>query len=153
MIGEDCDMLMEIWRHFARVYVLGKKRMEDSLQVTQLKPIEVRILYHLSEENSSVNRLAEMNFVTPAWITGVLDDLENRGYIMRARNAVDRRVVNVEITERGREVLAESHRIYINFLRESLSNFTDDEIEEFTKLLKKMEETLNRSTPEETGQL
>ncbi|CAC11553.1 cytolysin slyA related protein [Thermoplasma acidophilum] len=153
MIGEDCDALMEIWHHFAKVYVLGKRRMEDSLQITQLKPIEVRILYYLSEENFNVNRLAEMNFVTPAWITGVLDDLENRGYIVRSRNASDRRVVNVEITDKGREILAESHRIYVNFLRESLSSFTDGEIEEFTRLLRKIEETLNRNIQEEAGSL
>ncbi|PYB68696.1 MarR family transcriptional regulator [Thermoplasma sp. Kam2015] len=142
MMEEDCETLMDIWHHFARVYILGKKRMEDSLQIMQLKPIEVRILHHLSEENSNVNRLAEMNFVTPAWITGVLDDLESKGFIERSRNPADRRVVNVEITERGRQVLTESHRIYINFIRESISSFSREEIDEFTRLLKKIEESL-----------
>ena len=90
---------------------------------------------------------------TPAWITGVLDDLESRGFIERSRNSADRRVVNVEITEKGRQVLTESHRIYINFIRESISSFSREEIDEFTKLLKKIEESLDKKITEDDRSL
>ncbi|BAB60329.1 hypothetical protein [Thermoplasma volcanium GSS1] len=142
MIEEKCTNLMDIWHMFIRVFNLSKKKMGESLSHISAKPIEVRILYLLSEDESTVNKLAELTDVTPAWITGTLDEMESQGLIVRSRSGEDRRVVNVHITEKGIEVLNESQKVYLDFLKRSLSSLTDSELDEFRRILKKIEETL-----------
>ena len=46
-----------------------------------------------------MNSLATENDVTGPWITGVVDELEKKGYVTKVRSATDRRIIKVSITE------------------------------------------------------
>ena len=54
---------------------------------------------------------AEAN-VTKGTLTGVADTLERRGLIVRRRHADDRRLVSIDLTDEGRELIA---RVYPRF--------------------------------------
>lgn len=41
----------------------------------------------------------------PSTVTGVVDRLEDKGYVMRSRDATDRRVVTVRLTVAGRDLV------------------------------------------------
>ncbi len=58
---------------------------------------------------SRVSELAQALQLTPAAITQLVAELERRGYVQRARDRDDRRVVLVSLTPQGEEVLA-GHR-------------------------------------------
>jgi DNA-binding MarR family transcriptional regulator len=53
----------------------------------------------------SMRRLAEVLGVSGASATGIVDRMEERGLVTRQRIDDDRRVVHVEITEAGRELM------------------------------------------------
>jgi DNA-binding MarR family transcriptional regulator len=55
-----------------------------------------------------MSRLADMLDVSDSNASGVVDRLEERGYIERIRVPDDRRVVHVRTTEAGRQMLAEA---------------------------------------------
>ena len=70
-------------------------------------------------------------------MTRTLDKLETLGMLTRTRSADDRRVVNLELTEAGREVASRIAEIAPDVLNERLQCFTKDEFDELRRLLHK----------------
>ncbi|MGG6314358.1 MarR family winged helix-turn-helix transcriptional regulator [Paenibacillus macerans] len=67
---------------------------------------QFKMLYMLNASGTQkVSQLAESLGITSAAITGVTDRLVTEGYVERVRAENDRRVVNISITERGREII------------------------------------------------
>jgi DNA-binding MarR family transcriptional regulator len=50
----------------------------------------------------SLGELSERMYLHPSTISGVIDRLEKRGYLVRDRNEDDRRIVKVRLTPKGR---------------------------------------------------
>lgn len=49
----------------------------------------------------SLGGLSREMFINPSTVTGVVDRLEKRNYVLRVRNEKDRRVVKVQLTPQG----------------------------------------------------
>lgn len=143
MISSDND-LVELWHLSYKIFSLGKKRMEESLAKITLKPIEARILFILGCDNEvPMGRMAEIINVTPAWITGTLDEMERKGYITKIRSLNDRRIVNVKLTGEGTIKLSEGRKLYGEFISGALKPLSEDERKTFREILEKMESVLS----------
>ena len=69
---------------------------------------QMGLLFVLYEDDRrSVGELAQALRTRPATVTGLVDRLERPGYVHRGDDKVDRRVVRVAITAKGRSVLEE----------------------------------------------
>lgn len=79
--------------------------------------------------------------VVPA-ITGLIDRLEQAKMVRRQRSKVDRRVVNVEITERAIETLARLEEPDRDLHKELLGHMTRTELRELIRLLEKAREAV-----------
>jgi DNA-binding MarR family transcriptional regulator len=66
----------------------------------------LRILRGAGEQGLSCGEVVERLIARDPDVTRLLDRLERRAYVSRAREATDRRVVTTRITERGLEVLS-----------------------------------------------
>ena len=55
--------------------------------------------------NLHLGELSKKMYLHPSTITGVVDRLENKGFVMRERDRVDRRVVNVRLTPAGESLI------------------------------------------------
>jgi DNA-binding MarR family transcriptional regulator len=53
----------------------------------------------------SLGELSKGMYLNPSTITGVVDRLEKRGFVLRGRNEIDRRVVKVQLTLKGTELV------------------------------------------------
>jgi DNA-binding MarR family transcriptional regulator len=53
----------------------------------------------------TLKRVAQKVFLSPSTVVGILDRLENKGLVLRARDTRDRRLVNVTATAAGRELV------------------------------------------------
>ncbi|MBK6289509.1 MAG: MarR family transcriptional regulator [Gammaproteobacteria bacterium] len=75
--------------------------------------------------------------------TRLIDQLEVRGLIMRRRDEVDRRIVNLSLTDAGHAVATELMPRTVQFWNDMLAEFTTDEastlIELLSRLLTRME--------------
>ncbi|MBJ6727838.1 MarR family winged helix-turn-helix transcriptional regulator [Geomesophilobacter sediminis] len=58
-----------------------------------------------------VSELARRMYLHPATVVGIVDRLEGRGLVSRTRSQEDRRVVDVELTEQGKELVAQSPEV------------------------------------------
>ena len=70
--------------------------------------------------------------------TRVLDQLEERGYIVRERSQQDRRVVQLQLTPAGRKQALELTPLVVDGLNWALRDFSKAEFQEFTRLLNKL---------------
>ncbi|MEM5339254.1 MarR family winged helix-turn-helix transcriptional regulator [Paraburkholderia azotifigens] len=70
-------------------------------------------------------------------MTRTLDKLEALGMLTRTRNQDDRRVVNLGLTEAGREVALKIAEIAPDVLNARLQCFTQEEFDELRRLLSK----------------
>jgi DNA-binding MarR family transcriptional regulator len=81
--------------------------------------------------------LAEALGVTPPTITGVVGTLTARGYVTRARDGEDRRVVHLMPTDKALEFDRLHHEIHRRMAKVLTTNLTDSESAQLAKLLAK----------------
>ena len=98
-------------------------------------------------ECGTVAELARTLQSDPGAMTRALDRLEAKGLVARVRSSEDRRVVNLELTDAGREVAA---AVLAEVLNLHLSGFSHDEWRALLSMLKRMRangDALRAATP------
>lgn len=71
-------------------------------------------------------------------ITLVIDNLEKRGFVRRARETGDRRVVTIRITESGKALITQIFPAHARAICEELSVLTEEEQEILSRLCLKL---------------
>ena len=89
---------------------------------------QASILDHLDElDPSTVNDLSRHMGVTPATMSLAIDRLERKGYVVRARDAVDRRRVHVRLTSAGVRIREATSVLDPARVEALLARLSDDE--------------------------
>src|SRR6202034_1910124 len=78
-------------------------------------------------------------------LTRVIDQLAERGLLERSRRDRDRRKVELELTPAGREVVESLIPLVVDKLNLALAEFSTDEVKELTRLLLKLNDSLQSS--------
>jgi DNA-binding MarR family transcriptional regulator len=108
---------------------LRRLRGRDTHRAGELGFAQYHLLFGLSEQSElSTTQLATAADLAPATVTQMLDGLVAMGLVERTRSDRDRRIVTCALTPRGRQLLAEKRRRWEKRRRESLSEFTSDEL-------------------------
>ncbi|WP_120493891.1 MarR family winged helix-turn-helix transcriptional regulator [Microbacterium phyllosphaerae] len=78
----------------------------------------------------TITALAERERVTAPSMTNMINGLEEQGYVIRTPDAEDRRRVQVDITEAGTEIVAQTIKRRDELLAEMLGelDFTEEEL-------------------------
>ncbi|HEY4140013.1 MAG TPA: MarR family transcriptional regulator [Pseudolabrys sp.] len=126
------------YAHRAFVRALADALEPHGLLTTQWSVL--RVLWDI--EGLTQVELAERMRVEKASLTDVLDGMERRGLIMRARNEKDRRKINITLTAQGRKLKAGllPHALKIN--RKATRGMNDAEASELRRLLAKLIQNL-----------
>ena len=81
--------------------------LSAALSDLNLSAAEINALANLGEGGTlSVRQLSERTGTRASTLTGLLDRLENRGYLVREVDPADRRSFRLPLTDQGREVAA-----------------------------------------------
>ncbi len=80
--------------------------------------------------------LAERTMITSSGMTGRLDRLEGDGLVVRVANLDDRRVVDIFLTEQGREVVDRTFEDIARTISDTLANLEPGEINKLSRLLR-----------------
>jgi len=75
-----------------------------------LEPPHFRLLGLLSRRSYTLGELAEQQSVKPATISKTIATFVERGWVQRREVPHDRRLVQVEITPEGRQVIKDAHQ-------------------------------------------
>lgn len=123
--------------------------------VRATETLNARLQAHLSEEGLTLGQLGALEALlhlgpmcqralgkkllrSDANVTTVLDNLERAALIRRERSAQDRRLVYVELTEAGRDLIGRIFPEHARLIAESLSALTAAEQKELARLCKKL---------------
>lgn len=95
------DIVVTI-RKLVSVVHLSSSRMKKKSGLTGPQAEALRILSKDGPLSSAA--LSRKLFVTPSNITGIIDRLEKKGLVERIRGTRDRRISQLEITDKGKEL-------------------------------------------------
>ncbi len=98
---------------------------------------QMRLLFLLQRNGPApVSRVAEWFGVGLPAASGIIDRVEKHGLLERHHRLDDRRVVECDLTESGRQLIDEMSGLQRRLMRQLLSVLSEDELEEFARLIK-----------------
>lgn len=113
-----------------------RERVHARLVEFDLTPPMAIALHHLAEP-MAMGTLADRLSCDASYVTGLADRLEERGLVERRPDVGDRRIRQLVLTAKGRELRRRIHeRLYAN--TPLLDSLDDDELAAFASALKKM---------------
>ena len=98
------------------------RALSAALADLNLSAAEINALANLGDGGTlSVRQLSEQTGTRASTLTGLLDRLENRGYLARELDPADRRSFRLPLTDQGREVAARARAAITDLERTALS--------------------------------
>jgi DNA-binding MarR family transcriptional regulator len=104
-----------------------------------------RILMHLARTDKlpSQKELAERLDVTPAAVTVALKKIEKDGYVERTLGQ-DNRFNELRITEKGRELVKKSKKLFSEVDTSMFDGFTDEELDTYIFCMEKLQANIKK---------
>ena len=130
------------------VHRLHRRALEKQLQVTGLYRAQHRTLMHLAKNPGiSQTELAKSLDVTTATVAVTLKKLEQDGYVIKKIDRADNRFHQIEITEKGKQIVEESEHIFSNVNEVMLQQFSEEEKEQLLQFFDRLCDNLQKEFP------
>ena len=101
----------EAWEIFAELWFGDENhdRFHNACEAADISPPQLKAMLSMQPGDALPMRaIAEMLRCDASWVTGIVDGLEERGYVERQPHAKDRRVKVVSITPLGEKAKAKA---------------------------------------------
>ena len=128
--------ILQSLRRIIRAVDLHSRKLSMQYQITG--PQLACLLVVNSHGPLTVSSLARQVYLSPSTIVGILDRLEQKTLVLRKRSSHDRRVVNIEMTETGRNLVDSAPSLLQETLAKALQNLPEKEQVSITGALEKI---------------
>ena len=121
--------ISEIMDNIRRVFQVvndNSKKAERETGITGPQLWAIKLIGDLSPVR--VSDLPARMYLNPFTVVGILDRLESRGLVQRNRSDDDRRVVKVQLTSVGKELLVRAPEVASGLLVNGLETLTSKEL-------------------------
>ncbi|MBN1300813.1 MAG: MarR family transcriptional regulator [Melioribacteraceae bacterium] len=133
------NTVLEVWDKLNHAFDSVKKAHSRQMYTHNLTAPQFHVLEVLMKTGPiPLKRISEELLVTGANITCVVDNLEKEELVKRVPSKKDRRIINAELTEKGKEKIDKLFPEYISGLSDSMKDLTEDEKRELVRLLEKI---------------
>jgi DNA-binding MarR family transcriptional regulator len=112
-------------RRITRAADIHSHLLQRDFGVTGPQLSTLRVIHRM--QPVSTGALARAAFIGYATLTGILDRLEEHGYVTRTRDPADRRTVILNMTKEGERLLASAPSLLQSRLRDELRRMPQDE--------------------------
>ena len=145
------DNSIKIWRAFVETWKLWKRSVDSNFSSVNLDSTSYSVLRNLAENGpTTMVRMAALTNVTQGWITGIIDNLEEQGLVIRRRSREDRRKIDLVITDSGIKRFKEARKLHLDFIEQCLSGIHDSSAENLLKSLETLKSSISeRNAPVE----
>ncbi|MBN1190819.1 MAG: MarR family transcriptional regulator [Dehalococcoidales bacterium] len=133
----------KVMGHFA-----AEPWIELGLTIAQLKSL----FFIVDKEKTSFKKLAEALRVTPPNVTGIVDRLVEQGLVSRTENPEDRRIMLLQATQKGQDLLSTlktNNKIQMSTILDQLNK---EELSSLALGLNALSKAVRRSFPCENTQ-
>ena len=123
-----------------------KKVIDLYVGETNLHKSQHRMLMVLSHLGSNVSQrdLAERLNITPAAVAVTLKKLEKNGLVERTVSESDNRFNQVVLTEKGKQIVKESHKVFKYADEKMFSGFSQEELDVLEAYVTRIKENLEK---------
>ncbi len=90
------------------------------------------------DEPRKMSSIAKSLSITVGTLTTNMNNLEDKGYIIRERSTTDKRVVLVSLTEKGRKAFFHHRDFHRQMIRSVVKDLEEDEMKVLIKCLQKL---------------
>lgn len=118
-----------------KIQIVGDKLLA---KLTSRQLMAMIAVAHLPEGNATLNNIARKLGTTKQSIKQVIEIIERKGYVATSPSELDKRAVNVQITENGKKVMIECGERGIKYFETMFREFTTEELNTFWVFLKKL---------------
>lgn len=116
-----------------------RKKNRANMNAFQLSPGQPKVLRYIqSHENCKLKDIAKECDVECATVSKMLDNLEEKGMIIRNINPQNKRAYQVNLTDKGRRALQKWEEHCMEVEQISLQGFNPEEKEQFQNYLSRM---------------
>ena len=124
-----------------------KCAMSERLVRLGISMAQLNIMYTLQRNGEMpMSRLAELLNVSLSNATGLVDRMEERGFIERTRVPEDRRIVLVHVTEAGTRMIQENDALSDELMRDVLGRLDPAELPVIARAVAEVRAALEAST-------
>lgn len=137
--------LAEFQDVFESVFLKLKKK-DNSFPQTEYKLASghILILVHVFNKTTcTASDIASFLGITSGGVTGLTDTLLKNNLINRTRLESDRRVVQISLTNEGKEIVEQIAEEKAKMFTQLFQNMDEKEIEEIVRIFKKLNRILN----------
>lgn len=130
------ELLVRLFNHVMTAE--GKAIITDEFK--DISNNDMHIIEAVGIKNpQSVSMIARTLGVTVGTLTVNMNNLEKKGYLSRTRSKEDRRVVLVELTEKGRKAFFHHRDFHKGMIKAAVSGLNEDETISLITCLQKLE--------------
>ncbi|OGU54519.1 MAG: hypothetical protein A2V66_02540 [Ignavibacteria bacterium RBG_13_36_8] len=133
------QIALDMWNRLSKAYDSVRKAHVKQMSANKLTAPQFHVLEVLKDAGPMpLKRISEELMVTGANITCVVDNLEKEDLVKRVPSKEDRRIINAELTPKGREKMHELFPKYVDNMSDIASKLSDNEQRELSRLLEKL---------------
>lgn len=142
-ISRFADKVTELIPVIMREYVKHQVDEFDKLKITMPQFFVLDLVGRQGE--AKMSDLAKFINVTTAAMTGIVERLVKNGYVLRAYEPEDRRIIKIKLTPKGAKVLKDMIQKRKEITIKIFGSISQEEREEYLKILTHVHEHLNES--------
>lgn len=143
----------ELARQIMRAFTNMKKHHAKNHSKAETKRSEMAILSVLQanqgENGLMITEISKRLGLPPSAITPVINSLEERCLIIRKNSPGDRRIVLVELTEKGRDFYNKRQELFFRKAVQLCNYLGEKDTKEFVRLFNKASEFMNKQMDED----
>lgn len=118
-------------------------RLSNELSQGEITIPQYHILDYLHEKGEATMReVANYLFVTPPAVTGLVDKLVKMNFVEREFSPVDRRIINISLTTKGKTVISKIKNQFNELFLAIFKKISPEERKSFLEVAEKMEKLL-----------
>ncbi len=138
------ELYRSTFHKMVRVGILHRTIFERNISDMGIHHSQHHLLMYISKQGevSSQKILAEKFCVSPAAIARTLKELEAGGYIERSSIENDSRFNKIVITDKGKEIVTKSHKMFKETDEKAFEDFSDEDLAIFIEYLDKIQARL-----------
>lgn len=137
------DECIEAWKNYSILWKDIFKAANKAYGSINLTVLEFKVLDNLAELGpTTMIDIASTLSVTQAWVTSLIDRLEERSLVTRERSSSDRRVIYVKLTESGKKAQVEGKEIQKKIMGDIFGVLDAEEVASFVASIKKIRSRL-----------
>ncbi|QOX64312.1 winged helix-turn-helix transcriptional regulator [Anoxybacterium hadale] len=118
-----------------KLQIKGDEQFEN---LTSRQFMALLAVMHLPENKTTINNISKKLGTSKQNTNVLISAIEKKGYAVTIPSMLDKRAVNVKVTEPGKEVMMECGKKGIAFFANLFHGFTEAELETLWNLLKKL---------------